>query len=131
MKIIAFLLLVMIAFSCHKPVAAANNAKLDELADRTCQAISIRQQRFALANKIRFTQDSLTNLKLKGDSRRLQARLKDYMLLKDSLLKSSLAMADNIRLQLDSLVPYGDKGAQKRFTATLDSLLAKKGCMAK
>ncbi|MDF2432476.1 MAG: hypothetical protein JWP44_2107 [Mucilaginibacter sp.] len=137
MKIVTCLLMAMIICSCHQRDsfthhdAVIHNAKLDQLAERTCRAIIIRQQRFALANNIRFTQDSLTSVNFRSDSHRLQDRLKKYMRQKDSLLKASLSLADNIRLQLDSLIPYGDKGAQKRFTITLDSLLVKKGCMVK
>lgn len=131
MKVITCLFLLTIIYSCNKPVAAKHSAKLDQLAQSTCEAISIRQQRFALANKIRFTQDSLTNAKTSNDSQRLQARLKKYLMQKDLLLKASLAHAAAIRLKLDSLIPYGDKNAQKRFTATLDSLLVKRGCKVK
>lgn len=101
---------------------------MNRLADRTCRAISIRQQRFDLANKIRFAQDTLALSKNKNDSIRLQNCLKLYLNQKDALLTSSLQLADTIRRQLDSLVPYTDQAAQKRFKARLDSLLKRKGC---
>ena len=121
-------LLLVIIFSCNKP-ASDKKEKLEQLADRTCRAIGIRQQRFTLANQIRFTQDTLSATKSKADSDRLQKRLAIYFKEKDVLLKESLALADTIRLQLDSVMPYSNKTAQNHFTASLDSLLAKKGCL--
>jgi len=125
-----FCCLVAMVISCNKPtpknVGKAN--RLDLLADRSCRAISIRQQRFALANKIRFATDTLASLKGKADTMRLHNKLQVCLGQKDSLLKASLALADTIRMQLDSMMPYSDKPAQKRFTAKLDSIIKAKGC---
>jgi hypothetical protein len=127
MRIICLLLLAAV-ISCNKPASTVNTARMNQLADRSCRAMSIRQQRYALADKIRFAQDTIgttNDEKVKG---RLQNSLKGYLVQKDSLLKVSLTLADTIHRQLDSLMPYTDKAAQKRFTAQLDSLLAKRGC---
>ncbi|MEO6849000.1 MAG: hypothetical protein ABI203_02895 [Mucilaginibacter sp.] len=126
MKVILFLVLLT-AVACSNPV---NNkdGRINLLADRTCRAITIRQQRFDLANKIRFAQDTLSKTKDENDSLRLKSELDNFAEQKGTLLKESLALADTIRLQLDSIMPYTDKAAQKRFTHSLDSLLAKKGC---
>jgi hypothetical protein len=118
---------LLLIVSCSQS-SKNNDSAVNLLADRSCRAISIRQQRFELANKIRFAQDTLAQAKNKNDSRRLGNELKLYFSQKDVLLKESLCLADTIRKQLDSLVPYTDKAAQKRFTARVDSLLAKKGC---
>ncbi|GAC1302210.1 MAG: hypothetical protein NVSMB24_06440 [Mucilaginibacter sp.] len=129
MKYILFILLIAGICSCStKPPATVSHAKLEQLADRSCRATVIRQQRYALADSIRFTQDSLAKTKDKSQSQRLQGRLNGYLKQKGILLKTSLALADTIRMQLDSLLPYTDKAAQKRFTASLDSILRSKGC---
>jgi hypothetical protein len=127
MRIIICCLGLLLIVSCSQS-SKNNDSAVNLLADRSCRAISIRQQRFELANKIRFAQDTLAQAKNKNDSRRLGNELKLYFSQKDVLLKESLCLADTIRKQLDSLVPYTDKAAQKRFTARVDSLLAKKGC---
>lgn len=125
-----FCCLVAMIISCNKPLPenADKNNRLDLLADRSCRAISIRQQRFALANKIRFASDTMATLKGKNDTMRLHNELQICLRQKDSLLKASLALADTIRMQLDSMMPYSDKAAQKQFTAKLDSTLKTRGC---
>lgn len=126
---IFLLLLVLTTVSCYRK-PADDHKKMELLANRTCRAISIRQQRFALANQMRFAQDTLFKTKNKNDSARLKKELEKFSKQKNILLKESLALADTIRRQLDTIMPFTDKPAQKRFTAELDSLLAKKGCMA-
>lgn len=119
-----------ILMSCNNHLSSQNNdSKMELLANRSCRAISIRQQRFALADKIRFAMDTLAHTKSKSDSVRLQSDLNKYSKQKDTLLKESLSLADTIHRQLDSIMPYTDKVAQKRFTAKLNALLSKKGCM--
>lgn len=120
------ILLLFFAVSCGRH--ASSDTKIELLADRTCRAIHIRQQRFALADQIRFVQDTLFNIKNKNDTIRLRNSLDDLLRQKNILLKESLALADTIRAQLDSIMPYTNKAAQQHFTAKLDSLLAKKGC---
>jgi hypothetical protein len=130
MKLTLCLLLAGILMSCNSHLSSDNdNSKMELLANRTCRAIGIRKKRFALADKIRFAQDTLAHTKSKSDSVRLQKNLTLYLKQKDTLLKHSLSLADTIRHQLDSLMPYTDKVAQKRFTAKLNDLLSKKGCM--
>lgn len=128
MRKLFYCVLLAACCACNRPATVDNKAKLEQLADRSCRAISIRKQRFLLADQIRFAQDTLLQTKSKADSDRLQVRLKIYLTQKPELLKQSLALADTIHRQLDSLMPYTDKVAQKRFTKSLDSLLAKKGC---
>jgi uncharacterized membrane protein len=117
------------AAACNRPVS--HDQKMVLLADRTCRAIGIRQQRFALADQIRFAEDTLFKTKSKSDSARLTAELAHFAGQRADLLKKSLALADTIRSQLDSIMPFTDKVAQQRFTRKLDSLLARKGCMTK
>lgn len=125
-----FCCLVVVVMSCNNPAPknTGKDGRFDRLADRSCRAISIRQQRFALANQIRFATDTLATLKGKNDTMRLHNELQICLRQKDSLLKASLALADTIRMQLDSMMPYSDKAAQKQFTAKLDSTLKARGC---
>lgn len=121
----------MLASCSPSPDNINKNKSVKLLSDRTCKAIDLRQQRFAIANKMRFTQDTLSAQKGKGDTVYLHNQLIKYRKQKDSLLKASLALADTIHRQLDSLLPYTDKAAQKRFSITLDSILKAKGCLVK
>ena len=127
MKRLFYCLALLALCSCGKS-KPDNHAKMEQLADRTCRAIDYRKQRFACADQIRFSQDTLYHTKSKIDSDRLQMRLKSLLDKKAFILKNSLALSDTIRKQLDSLMPYTDKEAQQRFNTELDSLLAKKGC---
>lgn len=127
MKKIFLMLIPALLFSCSKPVPD-NHAKLEQLAERTCKAIDYRKQRFACADQIRFTQDTLNHTKNPVDTARLQTKLRGLLKQKAAILKETFAMADTIKKQLDSLMPFTDKAAQNKFTAQLDSLLAKKGC---
>ncbi|HVS92768.1 MAG TPA: hypothetical protein VHE59_12080 [Mucilaginibacter sp.] len=128
MRFIFCCLLLAAIVACNKPVSADKNSKLNQLADRSCRAIRIRQQRYVLADKIRFAEDTLGATKNEKTKARLQNSMNKYLKQKDSLLKVSLALADTIQRQLDSLTPYTDKQARKQFDADLNKLLAKKGC---
>lgn len=128
MKRTAFFLVLIILTGCNKQPSHTFQYRLNLLADRSCRAMSIRKQRFELANNIRFVTDTLARTKSKRDSVRLQSQLAFYNKQKGVLLKASIRLADTIHRQLDSLVPYNDKAAEKRFTAQLHELLAKKGC---
>lgn len=130
MKQIVIIPLLLALFACNNAGKAGNTnrEKMEQLADRSCRAKSLNKQRFALADSIRFAQDTLGHSKTAADSARLQARLKVCLAHKAVILKQSLALADTIRLQMDSLIPYTDKAAERRFNASFDSLLAKKGC---
>jgi len=120
---LGFLLLTIV--SCQKH-SLDTKAKKEQLAARISRAIATRQLRFALADTIRFTQDSMKETGSKTELDLLQRRLQIYLQKKGELLRLSLALADTIHQQLDSLMPYADKLAQKRFYASLDSILAKK-----
>jgi hypothetical protein len=118
-----FLLLAIV--SCQKN-SLTTRAKTEQLAGRINHAVAIRQLRFALADTIRFTQDSMKEIADKTGRALLQKKLQIYLREKGELLRLSLALADTIHLQLDSLMPYADKLARKHFYASLDSILAKK-----
>jgi hypothetical protein len=129
MKYMVIIPLLLAMCSCNNAGKAGNNnARLEQLANRTCRAKALSAHRYALADSIRFAQDTLSHAKTKADSSRLQSRLKIYLENKPKVIKASLALADTIRMQMDSLIPYGDKAAERRFTASFDSIMTKKGC---
>jgi hypothetical protein len=130
MKYVLFIPFLLAIASCNTAGKTGNDnkAKLELLAERSCRAKAISEHRYALADSIRFAQDTLNSAKTKADSDRLQARLKLCFAHKAIVLKQSVALADSIRKQLDSLAHYGDRAAEKRFTKSFDSLMAKRGC---
>lgn len=81
-----------------------SEAEIKTVADLEMRAIALREKRFALANEIRFTQDTL----LRTDSTdpqaiRLRATLEDLAVKKDSFLNASLVLADTIKHHIDSI----------------------------
>jgi hypothetical protein len=102
-------------------------SRLDHLADQIGKARTYRQERFACAEMIRYTQDTIQKDENRTNSCRLKSRLDSLYLLKKSLIGESNSLADSIRKGLDSLVPYRDRDAERTFRHDLDSLLMKKG----
>ncbi len=102
-------------------------SRLDQLADQVGRAMTYRRERFACAEMIRYTQDTIQKDGSGTDSGRLQRRLDSLYLLKKSLIGQSNSLSDSIRKGLDSLVPYRDRDAERIFRHDLDSLLMKKG----
>jgi hypothetical protein len=103
----------------------------DDFATLECQAIELRKERFALADSIRFTEDTL--LSANGDSvviNRLSEKLKRYGERKELLVKSSLDLADVIRLRLDSLIHNELKDLERRkmFDEALKREVEERGC---
>ncbi len=117
-----------IFFSCNQ------SSKLDEkvnyIANLECRAVAMREQRFALANELRFAQDTLLIAKSSSDSQRLTKNIQIFTKEKGNLLKQSLQLADSIHLQLDSLrkFVFTDKNDKKQFEEKLEKELQKRGC---
>lgn len=99
------------------------DADVERLAEMEVRAITLREQRFALANEIRFTQDTLLRTD-SGDARaaELEAKLKVFAARKDSLLVASLALADTIKQNLDSIIDPDRYSREEReaFNAQLN-----------
>ncbi len=103
---------------------------INQLADLECRAINLREQRFSLANKLRFAEDSL---RLKNTSTGLEVNqnMVALQLQKDSLLKNSIALADSIKIIMEDLFAKKlttDK-SKKEFNQELNKALIKKGCL--
>jgi len=71
-----------------------------------CRAITLREQRFALANEIRFTQDTLIRANGNVDTARLQSKLGRLNMEKERMTQQSLQLADSIKQTLDSLMSH-------------------------
>ena len=123
---------VSVVFGCF--LSCNRQSKLDEkasyIAGLECRAISLRQQRFALANQLRFAQDSLQQLKVGDDSTKLTKEIHVFTNEKDKLLQQSLQLADTIHLSLDSLRKFVFTGNddKKVFDEKLKAVLTKNGC---
>ena len=104
--------------------------KANEIAGLECRAISLREQRFALANQFRFTQDSLLHLTSSADSAHLIQEISVYTSEKNKLLQQSLQLADTIHLALDSLRKYvfTSPDDKKLFDQKLKNALKERGC---
>lgn len=91
------------------------------------RAIDLREERFALANRIRFTQDTLGQTG--SDSARLQRTLTELTARRDSLLSTSLRLADTLRRRLDSLMSHDltERDERERFSRKLNEALTKRG----
>jgi hypothetical protein len=126
----------IIALLISAPVFSCNQKKQDnlqslanEFAEVECKAISIREQRFQLANTIRFTEDTLRQMKT-ADSSRLKQKLQVLNTEKQAILQRSLLLADSIHRHLDSLIANDlkDKADKEKFNNLLNVELEKKGC---
>jgi len=119
--------LLFILFSCHT-LKKDYQKSLNFLAVKTCKAITIRKQRFALADEIRFIQDTLATTKNSHKSVILKDKLSRLLKYKDKIIQQSLLLADTIRVKLDSMNSFYDKAEMKHFNSSLDSILTKKNC---
>lgn len=127
------LIILFTIISCKRP-----QSNTRELAERfsalECRAIAIREKRFALADEIRFTEDTLLlQENKKTDTKQLKLKLAALNENKAVLLQQSLALADTIKKNLaelmnDSLKNESDKTA---FNNELNDILLKKGCIKK
>ncbi len=95
--------------------------------------MQLKQKRFALANEIRFTQDTLLQKMQVIDTVTLKERLGRFEIEKKALLQESLLLADSIKIGLDSLMQQVLVSAEDRkaFDIDLKNELRKLGCTDK
>lgn len=99
------LFIVLIVCSCTpKPEQPSLKKIVNDFAQLECRAIALREQRFALANQIRFTQDTLLHASDKSNTARLNAKLKALNIKREHTTERSLVLADSIKHRLDSLM---------------------------
>ena len=99
------------------------------MAELECRAISLRNQRFQLANTIRFAEDSILK-NLTADSGKIKSELVLLQQQKESLLQRSLSLSDTIRKQLDSLEKNVFNGAESKqqFNDELQKAMSNLDC---
>lgn len=104
---------------------------VDDFAKLECRAISLREKRFALANQIRFTQDSLALHTGKSDTLQYKLRLDQYNSEKNVVLQQSLSLADSIKRRLKEIMEneLTQKDQKAKFDDLLNKTLQQKGCL--
>ena len=133
-KQLLFILAVLLSctlFACRQQRDV--DEKVNYIADLECRAVVLRESRFALANQIRFAQDTLLKTKRAEDTLRLVQQIQTFTHEKDTLLQHSLQLADTIHLQLDSLRKFifSDNNDRKQFEQKLNEALQRRGCIKK
>lgn len=120
-------LFVCCYFSCQRPDVLKSN--VERMADLECRAITLREQRFALADSIRFAQDTLLRTKT-IDSTRLKDKLHNFLEQKAKLLQVSLLLADTIHSKFDSLRKnvFNTLDDKKTFEQQLKETMEKRNC---
>ena len=115
-------------YSCDHSDISDKKAKY--IATLECRAIALREQRFALADSIRFTQDTLLKKNVSIDTTRLNDKLHFFLQKKEELLQNSLLLADSIHQQLDSLrrSVFTNPDDKKSFDEKLERLIKTNGC---
>ena len=96
-----------------------------------CRAFAMRELRYALADKIRFAEDSIAHLPPGSIAlKNLQSQLKKYQADKENTLAQSLLLADTIKLQLDSILKIRLQSPDKikLFDKALLVEMEKKNC---
>jgi outer membrane murein-binding lipoprotein Lpp len=115
-------------------IGCSNKQSIDvavnDIANIECRAMQLRNQRFKLADEIRFAQDTVIQLQHSGDTSVLHERLIKMYQQKELLHTRSSQLADSIKVQMDVIVTVflSDKNKELYFNQKLDSILTIKGC---
>lgn len=129
LKLLSIFFIAASLFSCKSRMTDIK-AMADQFADMECRAITLREQRFNLANDIRFTQDTLMHTKNTSDTMRLHLKLEAFDKQKEVTLKQSLSLADSIHTQLNQMKEkLTDKNDRAKFEEMLNSNLQQRGCV--
>jgi hypothetical protein len=130
--LLIYALISLLAFSCQSHKANMNEI-VNKFADLECRAMTLRENRFALANQLRFTQDTLLNTKTKTDTARLSHNITSFNTNKEILLKQSLSLADSIKTMLNSLMKdqLATERERAKFNQMLNTTLLQRGCLKK
>ena len=127
----AMILIVTFTFCKHDSTEDINKLAAS-FSDLECRAFTLREHRYALADKIRFTEDSIAKaIYTPAEKVQFQTNLTGYFTEKDNTLAASLRLADTIKNQLDSIIKIRlhDTAKTKLFDDALSAELEKKHCM--
>lgn len=99
-----------VMISCNSSNISSTDTKPDmaalakQMAQVECKAMELREQRFALADEIRFTEEAIMQSKRQADTIQLAAKLQLLNDRKELLFHASMQMAEQIKHRLDSLM---------------------------
>jgi hypothetical protein len=132
LQLLLLLTALLTAFSC-KDEKTHVKVLVNKFADLECRAMMLREQRFELANQLRFTQDTLMQRSKQADTTRLQSRLIAFNQQKEAMLKHSLLLADSIHASLNDLMKnqLASKSQKQAFNEMLNETLLQRGCIKK
>ena len=124
---VIFLFPLLIVGCSNKP---SKDSIIDDFANIECRAMQLKNQRFKLADEIRFTQDTIIQLQQSGDTLLLHERLIKMYQQKELLHAKSSQLADSIKLKMDVIAAtfLSDKNKELDFNRKLDSILILKSC---
>ena len=124
---VIFLFPLLIVGCSNKP---STDSIIDDFANIECRAMQLKNQRFKLADEIRFTQDTIVQLQQSGDTLALHERLIKMYEQKELLHTKSSQLADSIKVKMDVIAAtfLSDKNKELDFNRTLDSILTLKSC---
>ena len=122
LKILLILFFIALLTACTRS-ADNQQYQLKTLASKVCRAIGLRQERYQLADRIRFCQDTLNSTKSAAKKRALQNELSVFNTRKTALVKQSLTLADSIHTEMESLKLYSDKVNRADFDKILHKMM--------
>lgn len=129
LKFLLLLVIVSLTLCCRNE---KTNIKVlaDEFANLECRAMELREQRFELANQLRFTHDTLLQ-KPGGDTISLNLKLATLDKQKEAMLKQSLSLADSIHTTLTALMKnhLTNENDKRAFNKMLNKTLLERGCI--
>lgn len=125
--VISSLLFAMLVSCTHKQTTLQAHA--NKFAMLESKAIILREKRFALADQIRFANDSIIQFAKTVDTSKLHKKIVLYNSNKEIMLQQSLALAETIRHELNNLMKneLQDKDDRAQFEKLLNQALVKKG----
>lgn len=126
---VIILVLLFLTSCSHRKKSIEEIVK--ELTAYECRAIHLRNLRFELADKIRFTQDSLQRKTLlKIDTAILHTQFLKMNIEKQSLFTQSIQLADSIKGKMDFIIAnyLTDKTKEAAFNNLLNAALKNNDC---
>lgn len=129
LHIITILIFITALSSCNEKKKSLD-AVVHDLAVVECRAMQLKDKRFELADRIRFTEDTILKIGASADTMPYHEKMVKLAEAKELLLKNSLLLADSIKTTLDSvsLHYFTDKKTEKEFAELLDAALKANGC---
>lgn len=119
-----------ICLSCGNGPKQNIQKAVDDFATLECKAVRLRNQRFDLANTLRYTEDSLLHSSNPQDTARLRRQVAMLQQEKERLTRQSREMANRIKLRMDSLTEtqFRTREEKERFHSAVTEALKKNNC---